>query len=411
MRKDVFICHSSKDAEVATNVCVALEKNSELECWIAPRNIIGGKLYAQEIIEAIEGAQVFVLIYSTNTNLSNHVLSELNCAFNAGKIILPFCVDDSKMSNIIMYYANPSQSVIGYPDPEKHFAQLEEAVKRNIPELQKELERQRLFDMLSEETGVKKDILMSVINKAMTLGQFTKNASNNSVCEFNIAICSGNNDMDYDREMLYAALNNSGLHFWDAAKNIKPDIPIVEQICSMISQVSAYLCLYNGNLSSIMQRTTDIAFAFGKPMFLCRTDSSRLNNDFTESFKANRVSDLYNKDSFDSLISDLKSLCISNSIDQTCGEYDMLQNAEGEILIIIEKRESAPESPRLLYDGGDRALLYRNKESALKLNNIDEKARPALMAVDEILIAEIENEDVLREYKVPLRKVTSLKEI
>ena len=217
--------------------------------------------------------------------------------------------------------------------------------------------------------------------------------------------------MDYDREMLYAALNNSGLHFWDAAKNIKPDIPIVEQICSMISQVSAYLCLYNGNLSSIMQRTTDIAFAFGKPMFLCRTDSSRLNNDFTESFKANRVSDLYNKDSFDSLISDLKSLCISNSIDQTCGEYDMLQNAEGEILIIIEKRESAPESPRLLYDGGDRALLYRNKESALKLNNIDEKARPALMAVDEILIAEIENEDVLREYKVPLRKVTSLKEI
>ena len=45
---------------------------------------------------------------------------------------------------------------------------------------------------------------------------------------------------------------------------------------------------------------------------------------------------------------------------QQAGRYDMLQNAAGEILIIIEYREGGPENPRLVYDGGEQALLYRS---------------------------------------------------
>jgi hypothetical protein len=93
------------------------------------------------------------------------------------------------------------------------------------------------------------------------------------------------------------------------------------------------------------------------------------------------------------------------------GNYDMLQNAAGEILIIIEYREGGPENPRLLYDGGDIALLYRSRESALILNNIHEKARAPLKSVNEVLIAEIEDDDVAREYKVPTRLVHNLKEL
>ena len=52
---------------------------------------------------------------------------------------------------------------------------------------------------------------------------------------------------------------------------------------------------------------------------------------------------------------------------QQAGRYDMLQNAAGEILIIIEYREGGPENPRLVYDGGEQAALARylilNKES------------------------------------------------
>ena len=98
-----------------------------------------------------------------------------------------------------------------------------------------------------------------------------------------------------------------------------------------------------------------------------------------------------------------------NEKSQQSGRYDMLQNAAGEILIIIEYREGGPENPRLVYDGGEQALLYRSRESAFMLNAIAPEARMPLKSVSEVLMVEIENDDVAREYKVPVRIVRSLK--
>ena len=100
---------------------------------------------------------------------------------------------------------------------------------------------------------------------------------------------------------------------------------------------------------------------------------------------------------------------MSENNSQQSGRYDMLQNAAGEILIIIEYREGGPENPRLVYDGGDQALLYRSRASAFMLNSIANEARMPLKSVSEVLMVEIENDDVAREYKVPVRVVRSLK--
>ncbi len=97
-----------------------------------------------------------------------------------------------------------------------------------------------------------------------------------------------------------------------------------------------------------------------------------------------------------------------NNIAEQEGRYDILQNGAGEILIIIKYRNGGPENPRLVYDGGDVALLYRSRESALFLDAINEKARAPLKSVDEVLIAEIDGDEVAREYKVPMRVVKSL---
>ncbi|MBR5154851.1 MAG: hypothetical protein IKW58_03910 [Alphaproteobacteria bacterium] len=83
--------------------------------------------------------------------------------------------------------------------------------------------------------------------------------------------------------------------------------------------------------------------------------------------------------------------------------YDILQNKQGEILIIINSRQGAPENPRFIYDGGDTALLYRTKDGAVVFKNIAEGARKPLKMVSSMLIVEVENEDVLREYTVPVR--------
>ena len=90
------------------------------------------------------------------------------------------------------------------------------------------------------------------------------------------------------------------------------------------------------------------------------------------------------------------------------GKYDILQNAAGEILIILNYYPGGPENPRFVYDGGAKALLYRSRESSIMLEGIDEKARSPLKAVSSIFIVEIEDGDVAREYQVPVRHIQDL---
>ena len=89
--------------------------------------------------------------------------------------------------------------------------------------------------------------------------------------------------------------------------------------------------------------------------------------------------------------------------------YDILQNEEGDILIIITSSADGPENPRFVYDGGATALLYRTKDSAVVFENVAKEARLPLKSVSSMLIVEVENEDVAREYVVPVRIVKDVK--
>ena len=93
----------------------------------------------------------------------------------------------------------------------------------------------------------------------------------------------------------------------------------------------------------------------------------------------------------------------------TEGTYDILQNAAGEILVMIKQRRGGPENPRFVYDGGETALLYRSRESSVFLCGINAEARGPLKLVDEVLVAEIDGDEVAREYVVPVRIVRDLR--
>ena len=88
-------------------------------------------------------------------------------------------------------------------------------------------------------------------------------------------------------------------------------------------------------------------------------------------------------------------------------EFNILQNEAGEILILIAVRSGGPENPRLVYDGGRSALLYRSRESAVLLEKINPEASTPLKSVSEVLVVELEEDEVAREYMVPLRVVKS----
>ena len=63
---DVFISYASQDATAANAVVVALEGRG-VKCWIAPRDVVPGSLYADEIVRAINEARVVVLVLLLNT--------------------------------------------------------------------------------------------------------------------------------------------------------------------------------------------------------------------------------------------------------------------------------------------------------------------------------------------------------
>lgn len=95
--------------------------------------------------------------------------------------------------------------------------------------------------------------------------------------------------------------------------------------------------------------------------------------------------------------------------DNTKSRYDILQNDKGDILMILQQRKGGAENPLFIYDGSQYALLYRSHESTVYFDDIAEQARMPLKSVSEIQIVEIEDNDVVREYKVPVRVVKDVK--
>lgn len=57
----VFISYSNEDKAVADAVCAALEVEN-IGCWIAPRDVQGGRPYSCQITQAIRETRVLLLI-------------------------------------------------------------------------------------------------------------------------------------------------------------------------------------------------------------------------------------------------------------------------------------------------------------------------------------------------------------
>lgn len=161
---DVFISYSSKNVVVANSVCDYLESNG-MKCWIAPRNVTGGKLYGEEIVDGINDSQVFLLLYSEYSNLSKHVLSELDTAFNAGKVIVPFKLDDSKMSNAMSYYLTATHMILASSLDEANYEDLKRTIENNIPELAKEKNKSLMLEQIAASYGLSVDALKSSLSR------------------------------------------------------------------------------------------------------------------------------------------------------------------------------------------------------------------------------------------------------
>lgn len=140
--KDVFISYHTQSAgDAVGKICAALE-GAGISCWYAPRNV--GANYAQSIVEAIRGCRVFLLVLNKESNLSAHVLNEINCAFDRFRnhediTLLPFRIDDCTLSDDVYYYLGRIHIMDGACPPE--LVRIQELVARVSVILGKETER------------------------------------------------------------------------------------------------------------------------------------------------------------------------------------------------------------------------------------------------------------------------------
>jgi len=88
--------------------------------------------------------------------------------------------------------------------------------------------------------------------------------------------------------------------------------------------------------------------------------------------------------------------------------YEIHLNKYNELMISLRARTPDPRSAVLIYDGGNHALLYRTPESSVLLDFIHPDVRPYLLKADQVLIAETQNYQVVREYTAVCRRVKNL---
>jgi TolB-like protein/tetratricopeptide (TPR) repeat protein len=104
----VFISYASHDADAAQKVCLALEA-AGLPCWMAPRDVKPGSVYADAIVRAINDAKAVVLVLSTSAMVSSHVGREVERAASKRKPIISFRLDTAVLSAELEYFLSNSQ--------------------------------------------------------------------------------------------------------------------------------------------------------------------------------------------------------------------------------------------------------------------------------------------------------------
>jgi Tol biopolymer transport system component len=126
---DVFISFSTPDKPAADAACATLEAVG-IRCWIAPRDILPGTDYAESIIDAIESAKIFVLIFSGHANASRQIKLEVERAVSKGLPIIPLRIEDIMPSKTLEYFISTPHWLDAFTPPlEAHLKQLAASVQ------------------------------------------------------------------------------------------------------------------------------------------------------------------------------------------------------------------------------------------------------------------------------------------
>jgi Flp pilus assembly protein TadD len=131
---DVFISYAQANKPIADAACAKLESQG-IRCWIAPRDVPPGKNFPEAIVEGIQGSRVMVIIFSSHSNRSQHVIRELTSAVKKELVIIPFRIENVEPTKSMEYLIGIPHWLDAISPPlERHLDNLAGSIKKFLPD-------------------------------------------------------------------------------------------------------------------------------------------------------------------------------------------------------------------------------------------------------------------------------------
>ena len=88
--------------------------------------------------------------------------------------------------------------------------------------------------------------------------------------------------------------------------------------------------------------------------------------------------------------------------------FNILKNGEGNLMLLVHARIGGVSGSKLIYDGGQTAMLHRNAKDVVALDFIHPAVRSDLKKKKEVLIVEVDGGAIVREYMAAVQAVKAL---
>lgn len=174
----VFISYSSMDYKNASLIRSVLEEN-DIICWMAPESIPMGGDYSNEIPEAIEACDAFLLVLSYQSQLSNWVPKELDLAITHNKPIIPFQIDNAMITKSFNFRLTNIQRIEAFQNMDSSYKKLIDRIKSETKTIRSDMVISELpvkysyYQMLNvddiSQVDIEKLRKLSDVTKALTV--------------------------------------------------------------------------------------------------------------------------------------------------------------------------------------------------------------------------------------------------
>ena len=132
MSKRIFVSYSSPDYAKADTIRTSLEA-AGITCWIAPRDLEAGDQWGGSIVQAIQGCQAVVVVFSEAANKSPQVAREMELSVANRKPLITVRVADDMPTDDMQYFLGVSHWFNAFPKPiEDYLADIVASVKNKL---------------------------------------------------------------------------------------------------------------------------------------------------------------------------------------------------------------------------------------------------------------------------------------